>query len=507
VKMTRRTWSLVIAALAAASAVCAAQNPPRSQPFPHVRHERLFPTCDGCHAGIPKGDVPTSFPSEAQCRECHNGTDAQVVGWRRSVRPAGLLRFSHPSHANLSDSVATACATCHSPGRASRMDVSRPVPATCLGCHAHAASGHLADDNRCSTCHIPVTAARDISAEHIATFPQPPSHQAAGFATNHASAIARSAATCAMCHSRESCERCHVNASTMPQIMALARDPRIASLVAAKPASYPTPEDHRNPAFAETHGATARRDIGRCGTCHTRASCATCHTGPLAGDVLQAMPQAGAGGAPGVELRDRPTRIRLNPPSAALSLAAAILSDSVSSRPAPAHVVRVHDIGFRNAHGTEAAAGMLPCSGCHAQRFCSECHAGEGKRRFHAENFEVRHAADAYGRETECSTCHNAEVFCRGCHRQAGLGSRGRLDVAFHTAQPLWLLQHGRAARQGLSNCTTCHAQRDCLTCHSTTGWGISPHGPNFDADRMAKNAAPMCLRCHLQIPPGRRSP
>jgi len=311
-----------------------------------------------------------------------------------------------------------------------------------------------------------------------------------------------------MCHARESCARCHVNASSLPQITALARDARIASLVAGKAASYPTPEDHRNPAFADAHGAAARRDIARCGTCHARASCATCHTGSLAEGALRGMPQAAAGAARGVELLDRPVRVRVNPPSAALSLAAAALHDSVAAqRPSPARIVRVHDVGFRNAHGAQAAAGTLTCSGCHAQRFCSECHAGEGKRRFHPENFEGRHAADAYGRETECSACHNAEVFCRGCHRQAGLGSHGRLDVAFHTAQPLWLLQHGRAARQGLANCTTCHAQRDCLTCHSTTGWGISPHGPNFDAGRMAKSVAPMCLRCHLQIPTARRSP
>jgi hypothetical protein len=148
----------------------------------------------------------------------------------------------------------------------------------------------------------------------------------------------------------------------------------------------------------------------------------------------------------------------------------------------------------------------MTCSGCHAQTFCADCHAGENKRRFHPANFAMRHSADAYGRETNCASCHNTEAFCRDCHREGGLASRGRLDVAFHTAQPLWLLQHGRAARQGLESCASCHEQRDCMACHSTTGWGVNPHGRDFNADRMAKKAGVSCGFCHL-TPPTRRNP
>jgi hypothetical protein len=166
--------------------------------------------------------------------------------------------------------------------------------------------------------------------------------------------------------------------------------------------------------------------------------------------------------------------------------------------------VRVHDAGFRTGHRTAAATAALSCAGCHEQRFCSDCHAGEGSRRFHPANFVQRHAADSYGRETQCSSCHNTELFCRSCHRATGLASNGRLDVAFHDAQPQWLLQHGRAARQGLQSCATCHAQRDCLACHSTTGWGVNPHGPGFQAGRLANRNATQCLFCHLQVP-GRR--
>jgi hypothetical protein len=176
-------------------------------------------------------------------------------------------------------------------------------------------------------------------------------------------------------------------------------------------------------------------------------------------------------------------------------------ADTVTAAP---RSVRVHGPEVLRSHGTQASAGAMSCAGCHEQRFCSDCHAGEGTRRFHVANFAQRHAADAYGRETDCASCHNTQVFCAGCHRTSGLGTKGRLDAAYHNAQPLWLLQHGRAARQGLQTCATCHAQRDCLTCHSTIGWGVNPHGPGFRAGRMASRNATQCLLCHLRVP-GRR--
>jgi len=163
--------------------------------------------------------------------------------------------------------------------------------------------------------------------------------------------------------------------------------------------------------------------------------------------------------------------------------------------------VSVHNANVRLTHGREAASGSLTCATCHTRQFCSDCHSADAPRRFHKANFSQSHAADSYGRETECASCHNAEVFCRSCHRESGIASQGRLNVAFHDAVSPWLLQHGRAARQGLQSCATCHAQKDCLACHSTLGWGVNPHGPNFRAERLAGRQATQCLMCHLQIP------
>jgi hypothetical protein len=118
----------------------------------------------------------------------------------------------------------------------------------------------------------------------------------------------------------------------------------------------------------------------------------------------------------------------------------------------------------------------------------------------------LRHSSTAYGRRLECSNCHDAKAFCQDCHRQAGIATAGggRLRTALHDAEPLWLLRHGAAARQGLESCTTCHTQRNCLQCHSEIGaFRINPHGPGFDARRAHAKNPVICFACHLADPLG----
>ena len=227
-KQAVRRLLLAVIALATLAPVAKAQRGP-NRPFPHERHERLFPLCESCHAGIPTGDAATSMPTEASCRECHNGTDARVVTWRRPAKGQGLLHFSHPAHAREVDSTGKACATCHGTSGQSRMTVSRAQPPSCLGCHTHRASEHLADDNRCSTCHVALTAATALSAERIMALPKPPSHERTDFVAAHLPGTPLASTSCATCHARESCARCHVNASTQPIIAALGSDARVAA--------------------------------------------------------------------------------------------------------------------------------------------------------------------------------------------------------------------------------------------------------------------------------------
>jgi hypothetical protein len=126
----------------------------------------------------------------------------------------------------------------------------------------------------------------------------------------------------------------------------------------------------------------------------------------------------------------------------------------------------------------------------------------QAKAEYHPANFVQRHASAAYGRRLECSNCHDSGSFCRDCHERVGMQSVGRLQAGFHDAQPLWVFNHGKPARQALESCASCHKQNDCLQCHSTLGsFRVNPHGSGFDAKRVQSRNARICLACHLSNP------
>jgi hypothetical protein len=512
----------------AAAALLLVLGPPDEQRFPHARHAGLFPTCMGCHTTA-LTDSLAGYPSPLQCAGCHDGQQQPRVAWNGPAPHPTNLRFSHVRHrgdAQLGDAPAS-CRECHAvAGDSVFMAVQRAMPQPCIGCHGHPASAHLANDAPCRTCHVPLVQAATLPDSTIAGFPRPPSHDAPDFLVNHGPSVAEAQARCAVCHTRELCATCHLDAERQPAIQALGSDARVARLVAARPARYPEPPSHQRADWPWAHGGEARARTQSCATCHARPSCTSCHIGSLGADVIRQLPEgpggvqlrgrepawppaapsassggsaALSGGAAGVVGRVAVLQVSL-PTRAPLDTNPPIVSDTAPRR------VRVHPTGFARSHDAAAASRGATCSGCHERAFCSDCHDGEaaGQRRFHPPNFVERHPSDAYRRQQECSTCHNPEAFCKACHQSVGLKSQGRLGVAFHSAQPLWLLQHGRAARQGMESCTSCHVQRDCMRCHSTTGWGVNPHGPGFDAARMQKRNPQTCRYCHVGDPLGR---
>lgn len=491
-RMARFVALLAVPALLFAQA----QTQPRPT-FPHKDHEGLFPSCLSCHAGIPSGNTATLFPSPALCANCHDDSTMPKTPWKpRAPRPAGLLAMSHKTH--LSNATDVGCIACHAATAKDTawMHVAAATPERCLACHVHEATSHLADDNDCSTCHRSLKAATDLTEERLAAFPKPASHATGGFISAHGKSALAKGANCATCHARESCARCHADAGRSKVIQVLGSDARIAKLVASKAPSYPTPADHLTADFGLGHGASARANTARCATCHARASCETCHTGEGVLPVLRKMPGPAEGGARGVQLQ------RMTVPSAPVR---AIALQHAPQQDTTPHKVLVHSPGYVRAHGSAASAGSSQCASCHAQSFCTNCHVGElSGRRYHPANFVSSHPAKAYGRDTECSACHTTEAFCRSCHRQVGLAAKaGIRSTVFHNAQPFWLLEHGRAARQDLTNCTTCHQQTYCLQCHSDVGSRINPHGQNFNAAMMSKRNSQICLVCHLKNPLG----
>jgi len=466
--------------------------------FPHASHVRLFPIgCASCHAGITTGDSSAMFPAAAQCADCHNGRDAKPVTWTGWRARRLNLRFDHVRHLAASDSTGRRldCVSCHGQGASSTQMtiVARPRPETCVSCHAHPAPSHFAVSSPCATCHAPLARPGAFSDSAVAALPRPVWHNDGRFLSTHGALSIERTSTCAACHTRESCARCHLNATKLQPIPSLGSDPRVARLVRDKPGVYPVPQSHGDAAFAEKHGGLARANIQSCATCHAQSSCRTCHTGLLGARWIDSLPKAEPGR--GVQLRHVPA---VRPP-APMAVSLAVDTTPIDT----ARLVRVHAYDFVRTHGPTAATRRLNCAGCHEQHYCTSCHQGTGQRRYHVYDYVYRHASEAYARETNCTSCHNTEVFCRSCHAQSvGIAANSQLRSGpAHSGQPLWLLQHGEAARQSMPSCVSCHQQTDCIKCHSAAGSRISPHGPDFDAARMQKKNPTLCTYCHIGPP------
>jgi hypothetical protein len=262
---------------------------------------------------------------------------------------------------------------------------------------------------------------------------------------------------------------CHVDAPEQPAIQALAADPRARAIVVRLAA----PAAHREPTFLKRHGAAVRETPRQCGTCHTQESCLACHAPSQR--VSSALPTRGPGRGVGAQ----PVR---RPPES-------------------------HRENFANRHGPVAARTPATCVGCHVQTDCLECHRPNAASvsGYHPAGFLTLHPAAAYARETSCGDCHNVGSFCASCHATAGLVSTGPLRSGYHDASRFFVLSHGQAARQSLESCTSCHVERDCLTCHSAVGGRrFNPHGPGFDANRLRRKNPEMCAACHGTAIPSR---
>jgi hypothetical protein len=476
----RMTLSSVLLALVLAASPARAQQ---TDTFNHAKHAKVFPSCTACHAGAVDPSAPL-LPSGQGCVNCHDGTIQRRVAWKAPQIEANNLRFTHAEHSRrLSardgrDST-LACQACHTPAGGGWMTVQLAVVPQCLTCHGVKTAHLAAPDTACATCHLPLAQATALSAADVKGFPEPPSHTTPGFMgpSGHA-ALARAgtgpttygiAPSCATCHARDFCITCHVNAPETAAIQALAPDPRSLAI----PVELEAPASHNQGGFLSTHGKDARKSTTSCQTCHTQQSCMACHVSPP--KPVTALHAAGPGRGAGAQI--------------------------VRSRPA------MHMADFSTIHSQVASSDQQSCQACHVRAQCLDCHRGTPERtpQYHPQTFLARHPAAAYARETNCADCHNSAAFCQNCHVQSGLGSpRGPLVSGYHDVWPGFLLNHGQTARQNLESCTSCHTEKDCMTCHSALyGRGFNPHGPGFDADKLRKANPQMCTACHGLLIPG----
>lgn len=442
--------------------------------FPHQKHTRLFPVCEGCHVGIATGNMARVYPAAAECTSCHDGQRRVRVAWTSRSPRGNNLRFSHPQHRRVAQrgGQPPTCHTCHATGgKYTHMEVGAAQPADCMSCHAQKTETHLAPTMLCGRCHVPLAQAAAIAADDVARFPKPDWHGAVDFLAEHGRGSSTRNATCGVCHARETCERCHANADRLPQVMALERDPRVATLETGRAARYYMPSSHSDAEWNAAHAADAAVRTEWCANCHVQSSCSGCHQqGSTARPVIARLPAA-------------PTRVpgKLNVTRVAR---------------------RVHPPNMVRAHGTLAAVNRSDCAQCHSRQQCSACHAGADSKAFHDPNYSERHAADVFAGTRQCQSCHSTETFCKSCHTGTGIAANSRMNAAFHNGQPMWVLTHGQAARLGLEACTACHAQNDCTRCHSAAGgWGVNPHRAGFDGSRTAARSAASCRQCHLGNP------
>lgn len=460
----------VLFVVAAAVAVTLGAQARRAT-FPHARHEGLFPLCTGCHTGIPSGSRADFYPSPELCARCHDGQQRPSVAWNGPAPRVSNLRFQHPRHADLlqrAGDEAVTCEACHSEPGGRRMAVdAHEEMGTCFSCHAHRADEHYTDAD-CATCHEPL-AETSFSEARIRELPVPSDHRGPGFLEEVHGTEARAATQrCAVCHTVERCLTCHVDPQRAP-IQAMPAAPPEMELPISE-AHYPRPDSHSDEGWLSEHGRQA--SVRQCSTCHTQDDCKACHVQPVP-DLVAALPAREQGRAPGVMVVAHPPESHASP-------------------------------FFLQAHPALAASGSTSCNTCHTESFCTECHdaaTGSGNA-YHPPDFVARHPASAFAQTEECSTCHNTAVFCRECHLQSGLGATGRLGRGYHTAEPLWLLRHGQAARQNLESCASCHQQRECTQCHGVLGaFKVSPHTRDFDAAAAWKRNPRTCFACHIKNP------
>ena len=473
--VSRGVLGLVIGGLIAAGGVVAVNG------FDHAEHAGLFPRCASCHVGI-EDSTQSFWPTAASCNTCHDGEVEDTVVWSPPVTaPPSNLSFTHPEHRlavleEAADSVVT-CAACHSASDSLRMTVARNSVDQCLSCH-QIRDDHLAiAPEECSTCHLDLADAPRLTEASIAAFAAPPSHDATDYAGPGHGQDARPQGTsytvspsCAVCHARDFCIQCHVDAPEQESIQALAPDARSLAIVATLTA----PASHDDYQFYRNHGPGADANPATCQACHTQESCLECHaTRPR---VLLAMYPAGPHRGSGAKVeRTRPM---------------------------------THGEDFSLIHADPAAAAPVTCTACHTMPQCLDCHRpdpGQGDGGFHPFGYLSLHVVSAYNQETQCADCHNTNQFCASCHVNAGVVATGPLKAGYHDAKQFFALGHGQAARQNLESCVACHAERDCLTCHSALGGRrFNPHGPDFDANRLREKNPQMCTACHgLAIPEG----
>jgi hypothetical protein len=186
-------------------------------------------------------------------------------------------------------------------------------------------------------------------------------------------------------------------------------------------------------------------------------------------------------------------------------------------RPGPALAHIAHPAGFKTKHKVAARQHQKLCQSCHQKKQCMRCHMGRFKpMRFHRGDYITSHSTDARLNKPRCSSCHRSQTFCLSCHQRSGVsrsskrgGFRPSTGLSFHppgfASFKVGPRHHSFAARRNMRSCSSCHTEKSCIRCHSTTakrGGGFSPHGRGFKNSAKCRSLRARnpraCRKCHV---------
>jgi len=170
----------------------------------------------------------------------------------------------------------------------------------------------------------------------------------------------------------------------------------------------------------------------------------------------------------------------------------------------------VHDMDWLGRHGLQASSSAELCSTCHRERFCANCHGTTvpalpsriafdtpQRQSLHRAGFRSRHPDEARTQAGLCTTCH-AERFCVDCHTENGIHAVADGSKTPHPAA--WFGQHGAEARRDPTICASCHGGRGeqlCVGCHRVGSAGGSIHPPGWSSRKSASDTP--CRQCHVR--------
>jgi len=187
-----------------------------------------------------------------------------------------------------------------------------------------------------------------------------------------------------------------------------------------------------------------------------------------------------------------------------------LLTDQVPAgfMPSGAQMPDDHSLEWLNSHGVAARMDPQRCMACHGQNRCLDCHDAVGKPdKVHPGDWILLHPRRARSAGSSCQSCHRTESFCADCHRAVGLHSADPLQpggLGVHPPGwvdlPITREHHRFAAQRNITQCSACHEVDSCGRCHSTLsfgGFGVTPHGPGFKAERLYKRNPASCWSCH----------